>query len=81
MYRNTREFIKALGGYRLVAVRLDKKLPTVHSHIQADALPPAWYDALCKMARDAKLEEPERGLFSFLQLPLDESHHSSGGAA
>ena len=69
MYGDTREFIAALGGYRSVAIRLNKKPTTVHSHMQAGSLPAAWYDALCQMAREAQKAEPDRRLFSFLQLP------------
>jgi len=68
MYSDAREFIIALGGYRSVAVRLDKKPTTVHSHIQAGVLPAAWYDALCQMADKHGKDEPQRSLFSFLQL-------------
>lgn len=68
MYANPREFIDALGGYRAVASGLKKKHTTVHSHMQAGVLPAAWYDALCRLARDHDKEEPPRSLFSFLQL-------------
>jgi hypothetical protein len=68
MYESAKEFVDALGGYRFVALELKKKHTTVHSHIQAGVLPAAWYDALCQLARDAKKAEPQRSLFSFLQL-------------
>ena len=68
MYSDSREFITALGGYRSVAVRLDKKPTTVHSHMQSGVFPAAWYDALCELAREASVEEPPRALFSFLDL-------------
>jgi hypothetical protein len=68
MYVNPREFIDALGGYRVVAAELTKKHTTVHSHMQAGVLPAAWYDALCKLACHGGKEEPQRGLFSFLQV-------------
>jgi hypothetical protein len=71
MYANPREFIHALGGYRAVAAELTKKHTTVHSHMQAGVLPAAWYDALCKLARDGGKEEPQRALFSFLQVVED----------
>jgi len=68
MYANPREFIDELGGYRAVAAGLTKKHTTVHSHMQAGVLLAAWYDALCKLAREAGKKEPQRALFSFLQV-------------
>ena len=69
MYKNTREFITALGGYRSVARRIDKRPTTVHSHMQSGSLPSAWYPALCMLAREQKIQEPDRCLFSFLKIP------------
>jgi hypothetical protein len=71
MFGNPKEFIGALGGYRAVALALGKTHTTVHSHMQAGVLPAAWYAALCRMARDASLEEPPRSMFSFLQIEED----------
>ncbi len=68
MYENPREFVDALGGYRAVAVALKKKHTTVHSHMQDGAFPAAWYDALCKLAKEHGGEEPPRSMFSFLKL-------------
>ncbi|WP_421054013.1 hypothetical protein [Leisingera sp. D0M16] len=61
-----RDYIEALGGYRAVAKRLGKRHTTVHTHMQAGALPAAWYDALCLMAHEKGIAEPPRSLFSFL---------------
>ena len=63
---STRNLINELGGYRAVAARLGKRPTTVHTHMQAGVLPAAWYDALCVMAAEAEVCEPNRGLFSFL---------------
>ncbi|WP_299084166.1 hypothetical protein [uncultured Ruegeria sp.] len=64
----TRTFVSSLGGYQEVAKALRKKPQTIHTAMQAGVFPSAWYDALCQMAREAKLQEPPRSLFSFLQL-------------
>ena len=64
----TRDLIQALGGYRTVAKRLKKKPTTVHTHMQEGVMPAAWYDAICHMAREQKIEEPPRSLFSFLRM-------------
>ncbi|MEP1327145.1 hypothetical protein [Pseudophaeobacter sp.] len=64
----TRTLIQALGGYRAVAMRLNKKPTTVHTHMQEGVMPAAWYDALCKMAREQQVAEPPRALFSFLKV-------------
>lgn len=71
MYQGPREFIHALGGYRSVADRIKRKPTTVHSHMQSESLPAAWYVALCALSRDIGIQEPQRDLFSFLQLEGD----------
>ncbi len=68
MNHDVRHFISSLGGYRDVAKRLEKKPTTVHTHMQAGTLPATWYDALCRLARERGLREPERALFNFLRL-------------
>lgn len=69
MYTDARDFIFQLGGYRSVATRLKKRPTTVHSHMQAGVLPAAWYPALCSVASEFKVAEPQRELFSFIELP------------
>ena len=66
----TRELIKALGGYRAVADRLNKKPTTVHTHMQGGKMPAAWYDALCRMAREKGVPEPSRSMFSFIKMDV-----------
>ncbi len=66
----TRDLIEALGGYRAVAARLNKRPTTVHTHMQDGVMPAAWYDALCHLARERDVPEPKRELFSFLQVPV-----------
>ncbi|TDK51153.1 hypothetical protein [Antarcticimicrobium luteum] len=66
---STRDLIQALGGYRAVALRLNKKPTTVHTHMQDGVMPAAWYDAICQMAREQQVAEPPRALFSFLKVP------------
>ncbi|KIC09832.1 hypothetical protein RA19_13780 [Leisingera sp. ANG-M1] len=73
-----RDLILALGGYRSVAKRLGKKPTTVHTHMQAGALPAAWYDAICTLAREKGMAEPSRTLFSFLSVEREDS--DTGGA-
>lgn len=68
-----RDFIDRLGGYRVVAKRLGRRAKTVHHYMQAGALPPAWYDALCQLAREDGIAEPQRDLFSFLRPPGEEA--------
>ncbi|WP_226550830.1 hypothetical protein [Celeribacter naphthalenivorans] len=68
MAHDVRSFISDLGGYRSVALRLGKKPTTVHTHMQAGALPAAWYDALCDLARELGKAEPKRAFFSFVPL-------------
>ena len=69
MAQTPRDLIEALGGYRKVAARLGKKPTTVHTHMQSGVLPAAWYDVLCRLAREDGIEEPPRAMFSFLQPP------------
>ena len=64
----TRDLIRSLGGYRAVALRLNKRPTTVHTHMQEGIMPSAWYDALCQMAREQEVAEPPRSLFSFLKV-------------
>lgn len=74
---DTRDFIVALGGYRLVAGRLGKGRTTVHTHMQSGVLPAAWYNALCTLALEKGVEQPSRALFSFLSM---EGVEGEGGA-
>jgi len=67
----TRAFILALGGYQAVARSLHKRSTTVHTAMQSGTFPASWYDALCRMAIDASLDEPPRSMFSFLQIEED----------
>lgn len=81
MREDVRDFVAALGGYRAVATRIGKKPTTVHTHMQSGALPPAWYDAACKMAAEAGLPEPSRDLFSFAQIAEQPAHKTPEEAA
>lgn len=67
----TRSFVLALGGYHAVARSLNKGSTTVHTAMQSGTFPASWYDVMCRMARDASLEEPPRSMFSFLQIEED----------
>ena len=62
----------ALGGYKAVAASLGKSPKTIHTQMQVGVFPPAWFDALCELAKNSDVPEPSRDLFSFLSLPEKE---------
>lgn len=73
MDNSVKDLISDFGGYRNVAVRLGKQPTTVHTHMQGGALPAAWFNALCDMAREFERDEPDRDLFTFIPLKYDPS--------
>lgn len=68
MNATPRNFVDAIGGYRVVAVRLGVSAKTMHAHANAKRLPPKWYAALCDLATEEGVSLPQVDLFDFKPL-------------
>jgi len=68
MYQNPRNFVDALGGYRLVAPRLGLATTTLHTHITSGKLPAKLYKACCALSAECDVAPPPLCLFSFTEL-------------
>lgn len=68
MYKNSRQLIEELGGYRSVAPRLGIRPTTMHSHLSAQKIPAKWYAAMCDLAREMRVMPPNIDLFDFKPL-------------
>ncbi|WP_306133338.1 hypothetical protein [Roseivivax marinus] len=82
MFDSPKEFVAALGGYRAVAPRIGVRPTTLHSHIQAGALPAKQYFALSRLAIERGVAPPPLKIFSFVELkPARELTYNERGAA
>lgn len=81
MYETPKQLIDALGGYRPVAARLGQNPKTLHTHVSSGKLPSRLYRAICALAVEKAIVQPDMSLFSFAALQPEVSGDVAGKAA